>query len=78
MEQMKTALGLLQFQTDYRQTAAERAADHRFLFVDLALVISSRDVPRAVWRAAPPRGEQFLSGIWYADENHPQVEQWRH
>ena len=75
---LKTALGLLQFQTDYCQTAAKSAAYHRFPFVDLALVISSRDVPRTVWRAAPMRGEQFLSGIWYADENHPQVEQWRH
>jgi hypothetical protein len=76
--QLKTALGLLQFQTDYSQTAAESAADHRILFVDLAPVISSRDVPRPLWRAAPLRGEQFLSGIRYADENHPQVEQWRH
>jgi hypothetical protein len=61
--QLKTALCLLQFQTDYRQTAAKSAADHRFLFVDLALVISSSDVPRIVWRAASLRGEQFLSGI---------------
>jgi hypothetical protein len=76
--QLKTALGLLQFQTDYRQTAAKSAANHRFLFVDLALVISSRDVTRTVWRAAPPRGEQFLSGIRYAYQNHPQVKQWRH
>ena len=76
--QLKIALGLLQFQADYRQTAAESAADHRFLFVDLALVISSRDVTRTVRRAASLRGEQFLSGVRYADENHPQVEQWRH
>src|SRR5262244_2783004 len=60
---LKTALDLLQFQADYRQTAAKSAADHRFLVVDLALVIPSRDVPRTVWRAAPLRGEQFLSGI---------------
>jgi hypothetical protein len=38
--QLKTALGLLQFQTDYRKTAAKSAADHRFPFVDLALVIT--------------------------------------
>ena len=55
--QLKTALVLFQFQTDYRQTAAKSATDHRFLFVDLALVISSRDVPRTVWGAAPLRGE---------------------
>jgi hypothetical protein len=64
-------LGLLQFQTDYCQTAAKSAADHRFLFVDWALVIISRDVPRTVWRAATLRGEQFRSGIRDTDENHP-------
>jgi hypothetical protein len=55
--QLKTALGLSQFQTDYSQTAAKSATDHRFLFVDLALVINSSDVPRTVWRAASLRFE---------------------
>ena len=41
--------GFLQFQTDYGKTAAESAADRRFLFVDLPLVIICRDVPRTVW-----------------------------
>ena len=43
------SLGVLQFQTDYCETAAKRAADRRFLYVDLALIIIPRDVPRTVW-----------------------------
>jgi hypothetical protein len=69
---------LLQFQTDYGQAAAKSAADRRFLFIDAALVVVSRDVPWTVWRPSALRGKQFLSGIRDTDKNHPQVKQWRH
>jgi len=39
---------LLQFQTDSCQTAAKRTANRRFLFIDLALVLIPRHVPRTV------------------------------
>ncbi len=42
------SLGVLQFQTNDRQSAAKGAADRRFLFVDWTLIIISRDVPRTV------------------------------
>jgi hypothetical protein len=71
-------LGVVQFQTNDRQTAAKRAADRRFLGIDWALIIISRDVPRTVGGAATLRGEQFRCGIRDTDENHPQVEQGRH
>src|SRR5262245_29617257 len=55
--------GFLQLQTDHRQTAAESAADRRFLFVELALVVSARDVSRTVWGTAALGGEELLNGI---------------
>ena len=40
--------GLLQFQTDYGQTATKSAADRPLLFVDRTPVIIPRDAPRTV------------------------------